>query len=140
MDVHLVKLINIHQQETSQIHLRVPLASEVQTVRIAEAQFGRKDDAAEGGFSITLRTYQQRRRTVGVHPVAQSPPVRHHIQKPAVEQFTPMPVVAGNQTGKRADAVFSVPTADAAQIFLDGIVQRHTVGSEVAVHVPVPYT
>ena len=58
VDAHLVELVDIHQQKASQVHFRVTFAPEVQTVRISETQFGRKDDAAEGGFSVALCAYQ----------------------------------------------------------------------------------
>ena len=60
MDAHLVELVDIHQQKAPQVHFRIAFAAEIQTVGIAEAEFGRKDYTAEGGLAVTLCTYQQR--------------------------------------------------------------------------------
>ena len=38
-----------------------------------------------------------------------STPMSRHTEKPAVEQFPPMRVFAGNEVGQGTDAVFSVP-------------------------------
>ena len=38
--------------------------------------------------------------------------MRHHVQKPTVEQLTPIRIVAGNKSGKRTDAVFAVTGLD----------------------------
>ena len=66
--------------------------------------------------------------------------MRHHVQKPTVEQLAPIRIVAGNKSGKRTDAVFAVPAAYTAQVFFHRIVQRHAVRGQVAVHIPVPHT
>ena len=66
--------------------------------------------------------------------------MRHHVQKPTVEQLAPIRIVAGYKSGKRTDAVFAVPAAYAAQVFFHRIVQRHAVRGQVAVHIPVPHT
>ena len=46
-DIYLVELINVYQEKTSQITLRLLLAFEVDAVRIAETQFRRQDDTAK---------------------------------------------------------------------------------------------
>ena len=40
MDAHLVELVDVHQQKTSQVHFRIAFTAEIQTVGIAEAEFG----------------------------------------------------------------------------------------------------
>lgn len=57
---YLVKFIHIYQQEAPQMHLCIALALEIQTVRIAETQLRRQDDAAKRRLATPLRTYQQR--------------------------------------------------------------------------------
>ena len=58
MDAHLVELVDIHQQKAPQVHFRIAFTAEIQTVGIAEAKFGRKDNTAESGLAVTLCTYQ----------------------------------------------------------------------------------
>ena len=47
MDAHLVELVDIHQQKAPQVHSCIAFTAEIQTVGIAEAEFGRKDNTAE---------------------------------------------------------------------------------------------
>ena len=93
VDADLVELVQVHQEETSQIAFGIPLAAEVQTIRITEAEFGWQEDSAEGGFAIPLCSDKYRSGGIAMLLVA-SQPMRHHAQEPAVEQITPMGMVA----------------------------------------------
>ena len=54
-------------------------------------------------------------------------PVRRHAEKPAVEEFPPVRIVAGDEVGQCADTVLAVPMSGAVQIFFDGVVQGNGV-------------
>ena len=55
---NLIKLIQIHQQKTSQITLRILFALKIKTIRISETQFRWQNNATIGRFTIPLRTDQ----------------------------------------------------------------------------------
>ena len=133
----LVELVKVHQEETTQISFGIALAAEIQAVRIAEAEFGRKQDAAEGRFAIPLRTDEHRSRSIAMLLVA-SHPVRYHAQEPTVEQVTPMRMTAHYSVGQLTDAVTTIPFAQVVQIFLHGVVSGHIVRMQESVDVPVP--
>ena len=137
MDTDLVELVQVHQEETSQVAFGIPLAAEIQAVRIAEAKFGRQEDTAEGRFPIPLRTDEHRCRGIAVLLVA-SHPVCHHAQEPSVEQVAPMGMVTRHPVCQFADAVASVPFAQIKEVFLHGIIHGDVIGVQESVDVPVP--
>ena len=52
----------------------------------------------------------------------------HHVEKPAVEQFGPVRVVAGYCLGECQDTVFPVPVRKVVQIIFQRIEYRDAVG------------
>ena len=62
-----------------------------------------------------------------------------HTEKPAVEQFPPMRIFAGNEVGQGTDAVFSVPAPGVVEVFFYRIMEGDIVGGKVACYVAVPY-
>ena len=121
---NLIKLIQVHQQKTPQITLRILFALKIKTIRISKTQFRRQNNATIGRFTIPLCPNQQWRRTVSMLAVEPTP-VSHHTEKPAIKQLPPMRIIAWHKIGKCPDAVFSVPTPHTAKVFFDRIVQRH---------------
>lgn len=66
---NLIKLINIDQRKTIQIHFRIPLPAEVNTVGIISAKPRRYQIPAKGRLTCPLRTYQQRGSTIRMLPI-----------------------------------------------------------------------
>ena len=137
IDADLVELIQIYQEESSQISFGIALAAEIQAVGVAETEFGRQQDTAEGGLAISLRANQYRCRGITVLLVA-SQPMRHHTQEPAIAEVTPMGMTALHPVGQFTDAVTPIPFVKFKKIFLHGIVQGHGFGMQEAVNIPVP--
>ena len=137
VDADLVELVQIDQEETPQVAFGIPLATEIQTVRITETQFGWEQYPAESGLAIALRTDEH--WCCGIAMLLVTPqPMCHHAQEPTVEQIVPMRMTAHHSIRQFTDAVTPVPFTEFIQIFLHGVIDRHIFGMQETVDVPVP--
>jgi hypothetical protein len=135
---HLVELINIDQRKTIQIHFRIPLPAEVNTVGIISAKPRRYQIPAKGRLACPLRTYQQRGSTVRMLPIIPTP-MSYHIEKPPMKKHHPMFIFTGNSVCQFSNPVFSIPVGQMKKKLFQRIIDRYTIGMQIPIDIPIPH-
>ncbi len=122
------------QQELRR-HLR---QADVPTINVVFAQRWRQNEFAEGALVRSLSADEHGYHGIAVVAAALLP-LRHHAQKPAVEQVGPGGIVGRYTTGKLADVVGgAVPRAAAAEVVGNGVVVWSQCRAHVQLDVNTP--
>ena len=123
---NLIELVNIDQRKAIQIHFRIPLPAEINTIRIISAKSRRYQIPAKGRLACPLRTYQQRGSTVRMLPVIPTP-MSYHVEEPAMEKHRPMRISTWHTVCQFRNAVFFIPIRKMKNKFFQWIINRYSV-------------